>query len=174
MSTTDQVKAPAATTTAVTVKVFRVHIRASAEAIWEAITSPTWNVRYGYQAPAEYELRPGGAFRTLPSEAMRQHGASDGPILDGEVLEADPPHRLVHTWRTLWHPEFAVDGFTRVTYEIEDEGNGVCTLTVSHDVTDTPRIASLVAGDFPEFGGGWAQTLSDLKTLLETGSPLYS
>lgn len=173
MSTIDKAETPAPST-AVTVKVFRVHIRATAEAIWTAITDPSWNARYGYQAPAEYELRSGGVFRTMPSDAMREHGAGEGPILDGEVLEAEPPLRLVHTWRTLWHPEFATDGFTRVTYEIVDEGNGICTLTVSHDVTGAAKIASLVAGDFPEFGGGWAQTLSDLKTLLETGSPLYS
>ncbi len=46
-----------------TVQVFRVSIAASAEAIWEAITTPEWTERYGYRAPSEYELRPGGAFR---------------------------------------------------------------------------------------------------------------
>ncbi len=150
------------------VQVYRVHIRATRQAIWDAITKPEWTVRFGYQAPVEYDLRPGGAYRGLASDAMRQHGAPD-VVVDGEVVEVDPPRRLVQTWRAL----FLDEGFTRLTYEIEDEGSGVCTLTVVHDVTGAPGTAAQSAGRTPGAGGGWSQTLSDLKTLLETGEPLY-
>ncbi len=42
-------------------------IRASAQAIWDAITSPDWTSRYGYGAVVDYELRPGGRFRPSPA-----------------------------------------------------------------------------------------------------------
>ena len=35
------------------------------------------------------------------------------------------------------------------------------------------RQIPLVAGAIEGAGGGWAEVLSDLKTLLETGKPLY-
>ena len=34
--------------------------------MWEAITSPEWTEKYGYRGKAEYELRPGGAYRAMP------------------------------------------------------------------------------------------------------------
>ncbi|WP_289009893.1 metalloregulator ArsR/SmtB family transcription factor [uncultured Thermomonospora sp.] len=152
-----------------TVQVYRVYIRATAEAIWEAITKPEWAVRFGYRAPVEYELRPGGAFRGLASEEMKAGGAPE-VIIDGEVIEADPPRKLVQTWRPL----FLGEDYTRLTYEIEDDGSGVCRLTVTHDVTGAPKTAAQVSGAAPDAGGGWSQVLSDLKSLLETGRSLYA
>jgi uncharacterized protein YndB with AHSA1/START domain len=43
-----------------TTQVYEVYIRASPQAIWDAITSPEWTVKYGYQGAVEYELCPGG------------------------------------------------------------------------------------------------------------------
>ncbi|TDD93777.1 ArsR/SmtB family transcription factor [Actinomadura rubrisoli] len=156
-------------TTGTTVQMYRVYIRATPQAVWDAITKPEWTVKFGYQAPVEYDLRPGGAYRSLASEAMKKAGAPD-VVIDGEVIEADPPRKLVQTWRAL----FLGEDFTRLTHEIEDGGDGVCTLTVTHDVTGAPQTAAQAAGRIPEAGGGWAQVLSDLKTLLETGRPLYT
>ena len=60
-----------------------------------------------------------------------------------------------------------------VTYEIEGPGqDGVCRLTVTHELADMPAVASMTSGDnaFGEMGGGgWPWILSDLKSLLETG-----
>jgi hypothetical protein len=90
------------------------------------------------------------------------------------VIEADPPRKLVQTWRMLMSPEAASEGFTRVTYEIAEGRGGVSRLTVVHDLENAPRLAALVGGDLEAegAGGGWAWVLSDLKTLLETGSRL--
>ncbi|PXX59327.1 ArsR family transcriptional regulator [Nocardia tenerifensis] len=156
-------------TDARTLQVYRVYIKATPQAIWDAITKPEWTVKFGYQAPVDYDLRPGGAFRGLASEVMKEQGAPE-VVIDGEVLEADPPRRLVQTWRAL----FLGEDFTRLTYEIEDEGEGVSVLTVTHDVTGAPQTAAQTAGETPGAGGGWSQTLSDLKTLLETGKALYA
>ena len=157
-------------TTTATVQVYRVYIKATPQAIWDAITSPEWNRQYGYRAPSEYDLRPGGACRTLPGPEMREHGAPE-VIIDGEVIEADPPHRLVQTWRALFSPETTAEGFTRLTWEIEEEQGGICRLTLTHDVTGAPSVAGWVGGDTRGAGGGWSYILSDLKTMLETGTP---
>ena len=155
----------------VTTQVYQVYIKATPQKIWDAITTPEWTQRYGYRSPAEYDLRPGGAYRGLATEAMSAHGAP-AVVVDGEVLEADPPRRLVQTWRALWDPALVEEGFRRLTWEIEESEGGVSKLTVTHDVTGAPRTATLVAGEDPNAGGGWSWILSDLKTLLETGTAL--
>ena len=68
----------------------------------------------------------------------------------------------------------AAEGFTRLTYEIEEARGGVTKLTVTHDLTDAPKLAMLLAGNRESegAGGGWNEILSGLKTLLETGSQL--
>jgi uncharacterized protein YndB with AHSA1/START domain len=155
-----------------TEQVYRVYIKAAPAAIWTAITDPDWTDRYGYGGRFEVEgdLRAGAPFKHLTSEAMRAMDAPDVAI-DGEVVEADEPHRLVLTWRMVMDDGLAAEGFTRLTYEIEPLADGVSKLTVIHDLTGAPGLASMVAGDHESqgAGGGWAWTLSDLKSLLETG-----
>ena len=160
-------------TEAKTIQVYRVYIRATPEAIWTAITDPDWTDRYGYGGRAQYELRPGGSFRLLASEAMRAQGVPEVAV-DGEVIEADPPRKLVQTWRLAMEASLAAEGFTRLTYEIEPLEGGVTKLTITHDLTDTPVHAGLVAGEMEDTGagGGWAWVLSGLKTVLETGTSL--
>jgi uncharacterized protein YndB with AHSA1/START domain len=157
---------------AVTTQVYRVYIKATPQAIWDAITKPEWTQRYGYGTLAEYDLRPGGRYRGLWSEEIQKaHGIPEVAV-DGEVIEADPPRRLVQTWRLLMDPDIAAEGFTRVTWEISESKDGVTKLTVIHDLEGAPRLAALVGGELEETGagGGWSWMLSDLKTLLETGS----
>jgi uncharacterized protein YndB with AHSA1/START domain len=171
MSTTAQTAH--ATGATVTTQVYRVYIKATPEAIWDAITKPEWTEKYGYGGRAEFELRPGGAYRGLTSAAMRSMGAPDLAV-DGEVIESDPPHRLVQTWRMVMDEGMAAEGFTRLTYEIEAGKGGVTRLTLSHELESAPKLALLVSGGMESegAGGGWAWVLSGLKTLLETGAPL--
>jgi uncharacterized protein YndB with AHSA1/START domain len=165
------------TTTALTTQVYRVWIKTTPEKIWTAITDPEWNARYGYAAPGFFELKPGGSYHSTANEGMKEFGRQNGfpvpdTIVDGEVVEADPPRRLVQTWRMLMDPTTAAEPFTTLTYEIEDAKTqpGVCKLTVTHQLTGAPATAAMVAGtDDAGAGGGWAWILSDLKTLLETG-----
>lgn len=156
-----------------TTQVYRVYIKTTPQAIWDAITKPEWTERYGYGGRGEYDLRPGGAYRGYSSEAMRSMGAPDLAV-DGEIIEADPPHRLVQTWRMVMDEGMAAQGFTRLTYEIEEGTGGVTKLTVIHDLEGAPTLALLVSGGMEAqgAGGGWNWTLSGLKTLLETGAPL--
>ena len=161
------------TTEAVTTQVYRVFIKATPQAIGDAMTKPEWTQRYGYGGSVADDLRPGGAYRGLASPEMRVQGAL-GVAVDGEVVEADPPRRLVQTWRILMDPDLAAEGFTRLTYEIDPGEGGVTKLTVIHDLEGAPRTATLVSGGLEAegAGGGWSWVLSDLKTLLESGTPL--
>jgi uncharacterized protein YndB with AHSA1/START domain len=162
-----------AETTVTTTQVYRVYIKATPEAIWDAITKPEWTERFGYGGRAEYDLRPGGSYRGLTNEGMRAAGAPDVAV-DGEVLGVDPPRKLVQTWRMVMDAEMAAEGFTRLTYDIEPGHGGVTKLTVTHDLEGAPRLAAVVAGAAEEAGGGggWSWVLSGIKTLLETGQPL--
>ena len=94
-----------------------------------------------------------------------------GPVVDSIVIEADPPRKLVQTWRALWDPELVAEGPTRVTWEISEEASGVSQLTVTHELEGAPLHAAQVASTAPleQGGGGWVWILSDLKSLLETG-----
>jgi uncharacterized protein YndB with AHSA1/START domain len=162
-----------------TTQIYRVYINATPQAIWDAIVKPEWTAKYGYGGNAEFDLRPGGAFRVLATDEIKKSGADQGYVVpdlmvDGEVLEADPPRRLVQTWRMAMDPGAKAEGFTRLTYEIDETQGSGTKLTVIHEVGDAKSVAAMIegAGDTQSGGGGWPWILSDLKTLLETGTPL--
>ena len=156
-----------------TTQVYRVYIKASAEAIWEAITDPEWTKKYGYGGRIEYDLRPGGAFRGFATAEMSAMGTPE-VVVDGEVIEADPPRKLVQTWRCSTGARSIVDeGFSRA--DLGDQGGG----RRHHAAHGDPRArgrAELGSGRqhraAAQGGGGWTWILSDLKTLLETGEAL--
>ena len=162
------------TTSTRTLKVFRVYIKAAPERVWEAITSPDWNAKFGYPGTTEYDLRPGSAFRALMlAEIVAQHGVPE-VACDGEIVEVDAPHRLVQTYRFNFAPDQTAEGFHEVTWDLHAENGGITRLTVTHDVTDAPIAAAMIEGSagLEEGGGGWAFILSDLKSLLETRGAL--
>jgi uncharacterized protein YndB with AHSA1/START domain len=146
------------TIAAQTTQVYQVFIKATPEAIWDAITKPEFTVRYFYGARIE-------------NTAERHRALSpDGDVWgDSPTFEYDPPRRLVHEWQSLYDPELAAEEASRVSWEIEPQDGGYCKLTVIHDRLDaSPKTAESVSG------AGWMMVLSGLKTLLETGEPLTS
>jgi len=143
-----------------TVQVYQVFIKATPEQIWDAITKPEFTERYFHGVRSDFDLRPGGHYRQTV-------GDTDQLATQGEVLEADPPRRLSHTWTSLYDPQMAVEEPSRVTWEIEARDDGTALLTVTHDQLEgAPKTAVGV------YGTGWMGVLSSLKTLLETGEPL--
>jgi uncharacterized protein YndB with AHSA1/START domain len=154
-------------------QVYKVYIKATPQAIWDAITRPEWALKYGYRSPVDYDLKPGGRFRGLSSPAMAAMGLAE-VIIEGEVIESDPPRKLVQTWHPIWDPEIAADAPSRLTWEIAEDDGGVSTLTVTQELEGAPITARQVAGTgkITQGGGGWAWVLSDLKTLLESGRAL--
>ena len=156
-----------------TTQVYRIVIKASAQAIWDAITKPEWSERYAYGGRVEYDLKPGGNYCHKASAEMRSMGLPE-TIIVGEVIESDPPRKLMQTWHPLFDANTSAETPTRLTYEIEEHAGGVCTVTITHDVTGAPLVGGMVrgGGEPARGGGGWPWVLSDLKTLLETGKPL--
>jgi len=146
------------TTVAQTTQVYQVFIKASAEEIWEAITKPEWSERYFH-----------GAARISVTPEHYDSRSPDGEVWGDSAVEVfDPPRKLVHGWRSLYDPELAAEDESRVTWEIEEDESGVCLLTVVHDrLEGAPKTAAGVSGV------GWTGVISALKTLLETGQPLY-
>jgi uncharacterized protein YndB with AHSA1/START domain len=162
-----------------TVQVHRIYIKATPQAIWDAITKPEWQQRYGYGAGFDGDLRAGSPYRMPTTDDMKKFGVEMGfevpdVAIDGEVIEVNPPHKLVLTWRMAMDPTAAAEGFTKLTYEIKEVKGGYAELTLLHDVAGAPSVAAMVAGgqDASQGGGGWPWILSDLKSLLETGQAL--
>jgi uncharacterized protein YndB with AHSA1/START domain len=144
------------TATAQTTQVYQLFIRATPEAIWEAITKPEFTARYFY-----------GARISIVPDGYRSLGPDDAVWGDAEVFEWDPPRRLSHGWRSLYDPEMAAEEPSRVTWELEPQDDGTTLLTVVHDrLEGAPKTAQSVSGT------GWMRVISGLKTLLETGRPL--
>jgi len=139
--------------TSVTTQVYRVYIKTTPQAIWDAITRPEWTERYGYGGRGEYELRPGGSYRGFTSQAMRDMGAPDLAV-DGEIIEVDPPRKLVQTFRMVMDEAMASEGFTRLTYEIEEGKDGVSRLTLIHELEGAPTLALLLSGGMEDQGAG--------------------
>jgi uncharacterized protein YndB with AHSA1/START domain len=94
-------------------------------------------------------------------------------IIDGEVLECAPPHKLVQTYRWLFNDANRAEGFTRIAWEIVPTEAGFTRLTVTHELKGAPLMAAAVTRTFDtRGGGGWNWILSDLRSLLETGKSM--
>jgi uncharacterized protein YndB with AHSA1/START domain len=138
-------------------KVFEIYIQTTPERLWEAITDPEIRAKYNFGAGMVTDWKPGSPIH------MGVAAAGDLLLGDGEVLEVQPPVRLVHTLRALWGDDVKEEGFTRVTWDIEQVQDS-CRVTVTHD--------QMREGANNQLYGGWPMILSGLKTWLETGKLL--
>jgi uncharacterized protein YndB with AHSA1/START domain len=155
-----------------TTHIHEIYIKADASAIWDHITKPEFNDKYGYRGISHYELKPGGKFKCIASPQMQATGLPE-VILDGEVIEVKPPQKLVQSYRFLFNDAHRAEGFSRLTFEIVPAAGGFCRLTVTHDTTGMPMMTGATTSTFNEQGGGgWNWILSDLKSLLETGKTM--
>ena len=137
-------------------KVYEIYIKTTPERLWEAITDPAIRRHYNFGAGVESDWTPG-------SRIAMGSPSAPGLLGEGEVLEADPPRRLVHTLVALWGDDVKAEGSSRVTWEIEPVGDS-CRLLVTHD--------QLREGANEQLYGGWPMILSGLKTWLESGELL--
>jgi len=137
-------------------KIFEIYIRTTPERLWEAITDPDIRRKYNFGAVVDSDWTVGSRLEMSAPKAP-------GLLGEGEVLEVDPPRRLVHTMTALWSDEVKREGASRVIWEIEPVGDS-CHLTLTHD--------QLREGANEQIFGGWPMILSGLKTWLETGELL--
>jgi uncharacterized protein YndB with AHSA1/START domain len=134
--------------------VYVTFIRTTPDRLWSALTSPDFTRQYWFGMHQESDWRPGAAWRLV---------FPDGRVADaGEIVEIDPPRRLIIRWRNEFRPELNSEGYSRCAIELEPTGDAV-KLTIAHGMD---RAGSKL---IEAFSGGWPLILSNLKSLLETG-----
>ncbi|MGA3012359.1 MAG: SRPBCC family protein [Terracidiphilus sp.] len=137
--------------------VYVTFIRTTPEKLWCALIEPEFTRQFWFDTTQKSDWKPGASW---------QIAFSDGRVGDtGEIVEIDPPRRLVLKWRNELFPEMTAEGYSRMTYELEPAGECV-KLTLTH-VMDKPD-SKFIKG----VSKGWPIILSSLKSLLETGKPL--
>jgi uncharacterized protein YndB with AHSA1/START domain len=137
--------------------VYEIEIQAAPERVWHALTDGSLTERYFHHTRVESSWQAGASL------VYRNPDGSVG--IEGTILEADRPRRLVHTFHFPEDPGEAVERPSRVTWELEQHGPATV-LRLTHDDFD---------GETKTYHGvaqGWVTVLSGLKTLLETGKEL--
>lgn len=132
--------------------VYEVEIATTPERLWKAITDPSDTEQYWYGAQSISDWKVGSRWVSQSAEGE--------VFLDGEILEIDPPRRLVHTFHVVHEPTAAAEAPSRIEWQITPIGDR-CRLTVIH----TSRGPASVEYT----SGGWETILGGMKEMLETG-----
>jgi uncharacterized protein YndB with AHSA1/START domain len=137
--------------------VYVTFIRTTMEKLWNALREPEFTRQFWFDTVQECEWKKGSTWNIK---------FGDGRLADsGEVVEIDSPRKLVLKWRNELFPELKAEGYSRMKYELEEQGETVkLTLTHEMDVSESTFIEKV--------SGGWPIILASLKSLLETGKPL--
>lgn len=134
--------------------VYVTFIRTTPARLWEALTEPEFIRQYWFDTTIECAWKKGSPWRMV---------GPDGSLTDtGEILEIDPPRRMIIRWRNEWKAELKAEGPSRCTIELEPV-DGAVKLTITHEI-ERPGSKLITA-----VSGGWPVILSNLKSLLETG-----
>jgi uncharacterized protein YndB with AHSA1/START domain len=134
--------------------VYVTFIRTTPEKLWGALTDPQFIRKYWFDMTVECGWKKGSTWKLL---------YADGRLADsGEILEIDPPRRMVIRWQNEWNPQLKAEGPGRCTIELEPAGSAM-KLTITHEI-DRPESKFITA-----VSGGWPRIVSNLKSLLETG-----
>jgi len=132
------------------------YIRTTPEKLWSALTDDVeFMKQYWFGTHCESKWTLGSSWKMV---------YPDGKISDaGEIVEAEPPRRLVIRWQNQIKPELKAEGESLCTMEIEPSGTAV-KLSITHTIECEP--SNLITA----VSGGWPKVISNLKSLLETGS----
>jgi uncharacterized protein YndB with AHSA1/START domain len=135
--------------------VYVSYIRTTPEKLWEALTTSEFTTQYWFGMHCESQWIAGSPWKLV---------TGDGQVFDaGEIVEADPPRRLVIRWRHQNKPELKAEGDSYCTMELQSDGTAV-KLSITHSIEREPsKFIEAVSG-------GWPKVISNLKSLLETGA----
>ena len=135
--------------------VYVTYIRTTPEKLWSALTNAEFMKEYWFGVHGESQWTAGSPWKLV---------SGDGQIMDaGEIVEADPPRRLVIRWQNQAKPELTAEGESLCTIEVEPSGTAI-KLSITHTIErDSSKLITAVSG-------GWPKVISNLKSLLETGS----
>src|SRR5262245_57405132 len=136
--------------------VYVTYIRTTPEKLWSALTDDVeFMKQYWFGVHCESEWTTGSSWKMV---------SPSGQILDaGEIIESDPPRRLLIRWQHQSKPELKAEGDSRCTLELEPIGTAV-KLSITHTIERDP--SQFIAA----VSGGWPKIISNLKSLLESGS----
>ena len=135
------------------------YIRTTPEKLWTALTEPEFTRQYWFDMRHDTDWKKGSPWKLV---------AADNRVFDsGEVVEADPPRRLVLRWRNEMFPELREEGYSTCTIELEPMGKSV-KLSITHAIDRDPSVF------ISKVSGGWPMVLSNLKSLLETGETIVT
>jgi uncharacterized protein YndB with AHSA1/START domain len=135
--------------------VYVTYIRTTPEKLWSALTDEEFMKQYWFGMHCESQWTAGSSWKMV---------SGDGRIFDdGEIVESEPPKRLVIRWQHQIAPELRAEGESRCTMELESSGEAV-KLSITHTIEREP--SKFIAA----VSGGWPKIISNLKSLLETGS----
>lgn len=135
-------------------KIYEIYIKTTPEKLWHAITATEMRQKWNFGATVSSDWKKGSRIEGRGGDFL---------IFEGEVLEIDPPWRLVQKFHALWNEDVKSEGSSRITWEITQVRDS-CRLLVTH--------SGLREGANEQIYGGWPMALSGIKTLLETGEIL--
>jgi uncharacterized protein YndB with AHSA1/START domain len=139
--------------------VYVTYIRTTREKLWQALIDPEFTRRYWSEVWQDCTWEKGASWKLM---------IPDGRVGDsGEVLEIEPQRKLVLSWRNEFKPELREEGYTQLTYLLEDHSDGVKFTVIHQSGKDNAKMIEAVSN-------GWPLILSSLKSLLETGESLES
>ncbi|MBS0537691.1 MAG: SRPBCC family protein [Proteobacteria bacterium] len=135
------------------------YIRTTPERLWEALTTPAFIQQYWFGMNVTGDFTKGAKWKL---------SFTDGRVADeGEIVESDPPRKLAIRWQNRWKPEMEAEGLSLCTFTIEPQAGAnppAVKLSVLHSMErDGSKFIEAVSG-------GWPAILSNLKSLLETGT----
>jgi len=135
--------------------VYVTYIRTTPEKLWSALTDVEFMKQYWFGVHCESQWTAGSLWKMV---------YPDGRITDaGEIVEADPPRRLVIRWQHQNKPELKAEGESHCTIELESSGPAA-KLSITHTIEREPSNFIVAVS------GAWPMVISNLKSLLETGS----
>jgi uncharacterized protein YndB with AHSA1/START domain len=135
--------------------VYVTYIRTTPQKLWSALTDVELMKQYWFGVRCKSRWTAGSSWKLV---------YPDGRNTDtGEIVEAEPPRRLVIRWQHQDKPDLKAEGESHCTIELGSSGSAV-KLSITHTIAREPsNFIALVTN-------AWPMVISNLKSLLETGS----
>jgi uncharacterized protein YndB with AHSA1/START domain len=138
--------------------VYTIYIASTPEKVFKALTDTDATAKFwfGNAATSDWKV-----------DSLIEFHREGKLILQGKILENDPPRRLSYTFHSMHEPFYGGEPPSRVVYELEQQKDQV-KLTVTHD--DFAEGSKV----FESISKGWPLVLSSLKSYLEANRVLFA
>ncbi|GLX65726.1 SRPBCC family protein [Paenibacillus glycanilyticus] len=140
--------------------VYTIYIATTPEKLWEALTSSAYTAKYFFGSSIQSDWKEGSSISYSRNEEVTDYGV---------ILKSEPYRTLSFTW-TYAADKTVRDEPQKVTFELTPL-DSTMKLKLKHEGLAP---ADLVEKEdtFEGINNGWPAILSNLKSLLETGTTL--